>query len=83
MKQLSASWWARAAAAADLATEGELLTALRARLGDGPDARARLAAELDVTPFQLSGFLRGRWPVSDAIAEKLGYRKVVRFERVE
>lgn len=66
-----------------LATEGELVAVLRARLGDGPWGKEELARSLGITPFQLSGVLRGRWPVSDAIAAALGYRKVVRFERIE
>jgi hypothetical protein len=95
MKHLSTDWWKRAALAAELATDRELLGALRDRLvalsapcpanptGDWQAARAIAARDLGITPFQLSGILRRRFPVSDQVAGKLGYRKVVRFERVE
>lgn len=82
MKHFTAALLDRAAKAAQLATEGELLARLRARL-DGPGGKAALALELGITPFQLSGILRGRWPLGDDLAAKLGYRKVARFERVE
>lgn len=82
MKHYSASLLDRAAKAAQLATEGDLLARLRSRL-DGPGGKAGLALELGITPFQLSGILRGRWPLSDELVAKLGYRKVARFERVE
>lgn len=81
MKHYSAALLDRAAKAAQLATEGDLLTRLRARL-DGPGGKDALAIELGLTPFQLTSILRGRRPLSEAIAEKLGYRKVARFERV-
>lgn len=81
MKHYSAAVLDRAAAAAALATEAEMLERLRDRLTRAGDRKA-LAREFGVTPFALAGMLRGRWPVSEPIAEKLGYRRVTRFERV-
>lgn len=81
MKHLSAAWWKRAAAAADLVEESDLREALRARLVE-LGTREALARELGVTPFALSGILRGCWPVPDWIAEQLGYRRVTRFEKI-
>jgi plasmid maintenance system antidote protein VapI len=81
VKHYSANLLNRAAKAAQLATDGDLLGRLRVRL-DEPGGKLALARELAITPFHLSGILRGRWPISDEIAEKLGYRKVVRYERL-
>ena len=81
MKHLSADWWKLATAAADLRSEGDLQALLRARL-DAAGSKPQLASELGLTAFQLTGFLRGRWPIGDDLAAKLGYRKVVRYERV-
>jgi plasmid maintenance system antidote protein VapI len=81
VKHYSAEILHRAARAAQLATDGDLLGRLRARL-DEPGGKIALARELAITPLHLSGILRGRWPISDEIAEKLGYRRVVRYERL-
>lgn len=62
--------------------EGEVRAALWARLSALGD-KAALARELGLKPLQLTGMLRGHWPVSDAVAEALGYRKIVRFERID
>jgi hypothetical protein len=62
-------------------TEDDLVAQLRARLTAAEDRHA-LARELGVTPFKLVGVLRGRWPVDDDLAARLGYRRITRFERI-
>lgn len=63
-------------------TEDDLKVELRARLVAADDKHA-LARELGVSPFQLTGILRGRWPIDDRLAAALGYRRITRFERIE
>jgi hypothetical protein len=65
----------------NLRTEDQMVAELRERLAASTD-RHGLACELGVTPFRLAGILRGRWPIDDSLAEKLGYRRVTRFERL-
>lgn len=58
-----------------------LLTRLRAANCSPVVAKATLATEIGVTVAQLSHFLRtGRG--LERIAERLGYRRVVRYERI-
>jgi hypothetical protein len=60
--------------------ESELVALLRVRLER--TGKAALAREFGLSAFRLTGILRGRWPVPDAVAEKLGYRRISRFERI-
>lgn len=83
MKHISASWLARAAAAAALVTEDDVKARIRAQLDGTAGGKAALADRLGISTFNLSLLLRGRGQLTDAIAKRLGYRKVVRFERVE
>lgn len=80
MNQLSASWWKRAAAAADLVAEADLRATLRAELVVA--GKATVAVRLGITQFHLTLILRGRGQLTEEIAEKLGYRRVARFERI-
>lgn len=83
MKHLTASWWKRAAATADLVGEDVLRAEIRARL-DGTDAgKLALARELGITVLRLTRVVRGTGVLPDRAVKRLGYRKVVRFERVE
>jgi hypothetical protein len=61
--------------------EVDLVSELRARLFAAKDRHA-LARELGVTPFKLAGTLRGRWPIDDDLAARLGYRRITRFEKI-
>jgi hypothetical protein len=65
----------------DLATEESLRAAVRAQLGAGLAAKAVLAVQLGISEATLSKILRGG-PIGEGIAEKLGYRRVTRFERI-
>lgn len=86
MKHQSTSALQRAAktwfAEPKLPTEDDLRQQIRDRLASTDDKHA-LARQLKVTPFQLTGILRGRWPISDQVAEALGYRRVTRFEPID
>lgn len=62
-------------------TEEDMRADLLARLKDSDDRHA-LARELGVTPFKLVGVLRGRWPIDDDLAARLGYRRITRFEKI-
>ena len=64
-----------------LFTEDDVKAALRARLDGTLAGKAALAARLGVSESQLSILLRGG-RIGEAIAERLGFRKVTRFERV-
>lgn len=59
---------------------------VRAQLGgqlDGTDRGKRaLAARLGISTFKLSLILRGRAPVPDDVAERLGLRRVTLFEPI-
>ena len=83
MNHLSAKWWARAAAAADLFSEEEVRTVLRERFNAAGSDKQRFSRGLGVTPFRLTLMLRGRGRITAPIAKRLGYRKVIRYERVE
>jgi hypothetical protein len=61
--------------------EADLVSDLRARLVAAEDRHA-LARELGVSPFKLAGILRGRWPIDDDLAARLGYRRITRFEKI-
>lgn len=39
------------------------------------------AKELDISPMYLSDILKGKSAISDTIARKLGYRRVIMFEQ--
>jgi hypothetical protein len=47
------------------------------------DGKAAVAKRLGLTEFRLTGILRGRWPVPEEAAKQLGYRRIVRFERID
>jgi hypothetical protein len=64
-----------------LRTDEDLLAELRAQL-DQPGGKDALAARLGLSAFNLSLLLRGRGQLSDKVAERLGYRRVTRFERI-
>jgi hypothetical protein len=68
-------------AAPKLATEEDLKASMRAQLGLGAGAKAVLAGRLGINEASLSKILRGA-PVADGVAERLGFRKVVRYERI-
>jgi hypothetical protein len=80
VRHLSASWWKRAAAAADLVAEDDLRARTRALLAEL--GKPALAQRLGITQFHLTLLLRGRGQLTDAIAARLGYRRVVRYERI-
>lgn len=42
-----------------------------------------VARELDISPAHLSDILKGNRNISDAVARKLGYRRVVSYEPLE
>lgn len=88
---LSASWWKRAAKAAELVTSADLKEDIRGRLAAlsaltavGPvKARSQVAREIGISEGELSKVLRSDRLIGPELAERLGYRRVVRFERVE
>jgi hypothetical protein len=80
MKHHSAAAIARLVIPAQV-READLVAALLARLKTAKDRHA-LARELGVTSFKLVGVLRGRWPIDDDLAGRLGYRRITRFERI-
>jgi hypothetical protein len=83
MKHFSAAALERAAKASALADEEELRAKLRARLMPGPRAKFLLAASLGVETQCLTKMLRGQARITDDVAERLGFRRVVRFEPIE
>lgn len=64
----------------ELYDEGEVKEELRARLRRV--GKPALARELGIGTLRLSGILRGAFPVGDDVAAALGFRRVMRFERV-
>lgn len=46
------------------------------------DGKPAIACRLGITEVRLTGILRGRFKVEDRIAERLGYRRVIRFEPI-
>lgn len=46
-------------------------------------SQRKAAAHLGISAGQLNDVLHGRFPVSDTIARKLGYERVVCFRKVE
>lgn len=45
-------------------------------------SQIKTAKELDIAPAYLSDILNGRRDVSDSVARKLGYRRVIFFEKL-
>jgi hypothetical protein len=43
----------------------------------------RAAISLDISPAYLGEILKGTRPISDGIAHKLGYKRVIVFKKVE
>lgn len=68
--------------AGELLTEREVAAELARRLDGRRGAQGRLAGDLGISQGLLSQVLAGDAPVSDALARKVGLRRVVRFERV-
>jgi hypothetical protein len=52
-----------------------------AALGRG--GTARIADEIGISDSRISGVARGNYPVTDRIAKGLGFRRVVRWERLK
>jgi hypothetical protein len=71
-----------------LLTDEQIRARLRARLRGlsllaAPEAaRVRLADELGLNQATLSRLLRGQMRVTEAIAERLGFKPVTRFEPI-
>lgn len=94
MKHVSASVLKRAASLvpgpsrptvagrAELLEEEQLVAKLRAGFRESGEDKAAYARRLGLTELQLTFLLRGGGRVSDRVAAALGYRKVIRFERV-
>jgi plasmid maintenance system antidote protein VapI len=57
----------------------ELINQLVKRKG----TQAAAAEELGVSPAHISDIIRGNRGISDEIAQRLGYRRVVVFEKVK
>lgn len=63
-------------------TEHEMLDILTA-LVESHGSQRKAAAHLGISTGQLNDVLHGRFPVSDTIARKLGFERVVCFRRVQ
>lgn len=85
MKHYSAQALARSAAIArdPLMTEADVTAMLRAQLDGRRGENGRLADRLGITRVELSQILHGHSPLRSGVAERLGFRKVVRFEPIE
>lgn len=46
-------------------------------------SRFKAALVLDVSPSYLGEILSNQTPISDRVAQKIGYRRVIQFEKVE
>jgi predicted XRE-type DNA-binding protein len=66
----------------ELLTNAEIVAAIAAQLDGRRGQQGRLAEDLGISQGSLSNILIGRDQVGDEIAAKLGYRRVVRYERV-
>lgn len=67
--------------ASSLQTNADLVAVLRAQL-DMPGGKRALAARLGISEHRLTQILRGSWPVPNDVAERLGFRRVERFEPI-
>jgi hypothetical protein len=83
MKHYPAGALERATKAAQLLTEDDLKAQLRARLAADAGNKSAVAESVGIRAARLSSILRGVWPVSDDVAQAMGYRKVVRFEPID
>lgn len=72
----------RRALGADLLTGEDVGREVGARLDGRQGDHGRLAADLGIAQGTLSNVLTSRHPLGRELASKLGYRKVIRFERV-
>jgi hypothetical protein len=81
VKHYSASSLQRLAAP-PLLEEAELVAQLRGALDGTAAAKTRLAARLRVSEATLSRLLRGKLPIGGEVAERLGLRRVIRFEKI-
>lgn len=81
MKPHSAFELELAVASADLVTEEEIVVEIASRIRRRGDHQ-RVAGELGISQPGLSNILTGGRAIGAAVAERLGYRKVIRYERV-
>lgn len=61
-------------------TERQLKDVLKAKAKQ--TSQRKVAAELRVSPAFMCDVLKGRRVVTERLARKLGYKRIVRFERV-
>jgi len=66
-----------------LPSADDLVDELRAQLERSPSGKAAVAARLGLNEQHLTRILRRKCPVGTEVAAKLGYRPVIRFEKVE
>jgi hypothetical protein len=83
MKHYSARMLSGAVRAVELQTPDEMKERLRAQLDGTEGGKVRLAARLGITCHRLTLLLRTAAPVPEVVAERLGYRPVVRFEPID
>lgn len=73
------------AAFSDLLTDAGIRARLHCRLAAFPlsGGKERLGRELGIKQAELTRLLRGQMGITPAIAAKLGFRAVTRFERID
>jgi len=65
-----------------LPSADDLVDELRAQLASSPSGKAGVAARLGLKEQHLTRILRRTLPIGAEVAAKLGYRPVMRFEKI-